>query len=713
MELESNDEQSMKREWKEVQLKISETGVMSITDISSLDTKKSTKINEINQQSSLDQAMSNVFSVNKTIIKTEEKEAVKPCTALSKSKKVQNDSSNKKTEQIQEEKSKVTLTSAIPVSQNDSKSEEMEVQSIDQRDLSNELMTTESDKCKSNCSKAPSNTVQASNNHDANQMQNMQQLQEKIKTEPINTPEKRSDNKQNLTNNNFINNENKSEIQGKQNINIKTETKISHSAGSKINALSAKLQFQPKVGQVNNTYSKKSATTEKKSPQTKSTEIKPQKASAKSEIKTSSDIPTNTSGESIDAKVSIACSVANASTVYSQSNLLSASSGPATYVTAPSAPKDTCSSSTNLQQHQQLTAPTTESLASIGLHVSTTMPSQININSWLADRNVALNNSKNALEKNINPEHQLRSLPGIPQIGKDIICSTTSASPASSMGRFNIQTPSMSIYSITTSLKNNVYTSAPHSYTTASKQPTSKSNFDVTNMYSVPPCPDAIPISFAKTANTRKDSISKGTTVNEICAKISSAGTGSKINDICAKIGENSKEKNKIEAQRNKSEVPDLLKISKKGPTPTSEISSSPAKHIPNIPNVPIYTPSNSQVMQMSNEAKESAKRMASAMSPSQAVMMASQMQKMPVQKKHSQAVGYKTLRDPPKSWNPTLSKNNYVAVKNQAKEMQNQSQASYGVNDGSSASKQIPSKPAKIFKIRNMPRYLGNTSLL
>lgn len=93
----------------------------------------------------------------------------------------------------------------------------------------------------------------------------------------------------------------------------------------------------------------------------------------------------------------------------------------------------------------------------------------------------------------------------------------------------------------------------------------------------------------------------------------------------------------------------------------------------------------------------------------SQVAMMSAQMQKIPPQRKQSQAMGYKTTRDPPKSWNPTLSKN-YVAAKNHAKELQNQSQAAYGIPDGSNISKQqIPSKPAKIFKIRNMPRYLGN----
>lgn len=88
--------------------------------------------------------------------------------------------------------------------------------------------------------------------------------------------------------------------------------------------------------------------------------------------------------------------------------------------------------------------------------------------------------------------------------------------------------------------------------------------------------------------------------------------------------------------------------------------------------------------------------------------MMTAHMQKVHQQKKSSQAVGYKTTRDPPKSWNPTLSKN-YVAAKNQAKELQNQSQAAYGITDPNATKQQIPSKPAKIFKIRNMPRYLGN----
>ncbi|XP_001601096.1 polycomb group protein Psc [Nasonia vitripennis] len=714
MELESKDnEQSIKREWKEVQLKISETGVMSVMDISSLDSKKSTKINEINQQSGLDQAASNSYNVNKTVMKTEEKEAVKSCATSSKSKKVQQDSSAKKSEQAHEEKSSNVSLSAISASQNNSKSEEMEVKSIDQRDLSNELMKADNVK-NDNSSKTPNDSAQTPSTGDKSQAQKAQQLLEKIKTEPVSTADKRSEGKQNLTNNNSINNENKAEANAKPNAKS-NDAKGSPSAGSKINALSAKLQFQPKVGQVNNTYSKKSSVADKKATSTspvKTTDTKPPKTTIKSEAKPSegsSNTPVTELNASKVAVTSVSCSGVSIA-----SSLTSGSSVAATYVTAPSTSIDTCATSVKLQQQhnnalQTVAAPSTESLASIGLHVSTTMPSQVNLNSWMAER------SKNSSGKTaMSPDIQLRSMPGMPQIGKDIVCSTTASSPSSSMGRFNIQTPSMSIYSISTTMKNNVYTSATQNYSNSpSKQAMTKPGFGTSNMYpQVPPCPAAIPISLMKPAKT-----SKGTTLNEICAKISNASSsGSKINDICAKIGESSKEKSKIDAmqqqlQRNKPEVPDLLKISKKTMmTPVNESIHGSGKHIPNIPNVPIYTPSNSQALHASNEAaKDSVKRLATALVSSQAALMTPQMQKMS-QKKHSQAVGYKTLRDPPKSWNPTLSKNNYVAAKNQAKEMQNQAQAAYGMNDGSgTASKQPASKQAKIFKIRNMPRYLGN----
>jgi hypothetical protein len=714
MEIESKDEQSIKREWKEVQLKISETGVMSVTDISNLDTKKSTKVNEINQQSGLEQASSNNYNVNKIVVKTEDKEPLKSCSALSKTKKTHQENINKKSEQKLEEKPSALSLSAISVPPSNSKSEEMELKSIDQHDLSNELLKTGSEKSESNLSKVTSESSQTSSVGDKSQAQNVkQQLQEKVKVESTNPPDKRPDTKHHPTVNNFVNSETKVDLIGKHSTKS-CDLKASPSAGSKINALSAKLQFQPKVGQVNNTYSKKTMSTDKKATPSalslKLGEAKTPKPNPRLEAKVTSDVVSaSASSDSRPTSVSAMASSALGNTAgphFQRSLLIS----PATM--APAIPNE---SSGHQRQQQTPSAPTSESLASIGLHVSTTLPSQPILSGWMSERGVALGNAKGATGKGPSPEQQLRGLPGMPQIGKDIVCSTTSgASPATSLGRFNIQTPSMSIYSITTSAKNNAYTSATHGYGSPSKQSGTKSGLEVTSMYPVPPCPDAIPISLMKPASGRKglEAVPKGTALNEICAKISGAGAGSKINDICAKIGESSKEKSKIEAQRGKPELPDLLKISKKGPTPTNEIPS-PVKHLSsksNIPNVPIYTPSNSQSLQPSPDSKDPSKRLGPPpLGTSQASIMSAQLQKVSAQKKHSQPVGYKTLRDPPKSWNPTLSKNNYVAAKNQAKEIQNQSQAAYGLAaDGSSISKQIPSKPAKIFKIRNMPRYLG-----
>lgn len=552
MEIDSKDDtQSVKREWKEVQLKISETGVMSVTDISNLDTKKSTKAKEINQEGSLEQSESNSDNVNKLTTKAEEKEPVKS----SKNKKSQQDNLNKR--KFQDEK-------ASNASKSESKSEGMELKSIDQWDISKELVKNEKSENKN--LKSSNDSVQAENNR-----VQAENTQEKIKLEPTSlSADKCSETKQNSTKNNLPNNDINTEIALKQNLK-------SSGAGSKINALSAKLQFQPKVGQVSNTYSKKSSNADKKiipSSPVKITDLKSLKTSVKSEVKDEVLSASKDSKQSTIGSISIP--------TYCQSTLTKASSASTTYVTAPSGPADTKIS-------QVLSTPSTESLASIGLHVSTTMSNQTGLNNWLTDRS-----SKTSSDKDISADQQLRSLPGIPQLGKEIVCSTTAASPANSMvaPRFSIQTPSMSIYSITTSLKNNVYPSGTHSYSSSpsKQQTTSKLNFDQTGIYPIPPCPDGIPIgSLMKQGKP----VAKGSMVNEICAKISS---GSKINEICAKIGENSKEKNKI--------VPDLLKISKKNNAQINECVTTSIKHIPNIPNVPIYTPSNSQAMQIDNVKK-------------------------------------------------------------------------------------------------------------
>lgn len=312
----------------------------------------------------------------------------------------------------------------------------------------------------------------------------------------------------------------------------------------------------------------------------------------------------------------------------------------------------------------------------------------------------------------------LRNSSGIPQklLGTSPIVCSTSNNQVSSMPQFGMQTSSISVYSIPTSVKNN-YSNVSQDITTVT--PASTATITTTAMSKpmstgacpIPPCPDAIPISLMKQMSMRKqDMTAKGTNLNEICAKIGSNTIGSKINDICAKIGENSKEKNRVDAH-GKSDVPDLLRISaKKNSSPLLPNSDTTIKHIPNIPNIPVYTPSNNTAMENKN-AKSTLPTSTSAsvlaVSTSSAPPASPHTtQRLASLKKQSQSIGYKTLRDPPKSWNPTLSKNNYVAAKNQAKEMQNQTQTSMS-SEG--MSKQIPSKPAKIFKMRNMPRYLGN----
>ncbi|KAL1502717.1 hypothetical protein ABEB36_007821 [Hypothenemus hampei] len=81
------------------------------------------------------------------------------------------------------------------------------------------------------------------------------------------------------------------------------------------------------------------------------------------------------------------------------------------------------------------------------------------------------------------------------------------------------------------------------------------------------------------------------------------------------------------------------------------------------------------------------------------------------VKPKPSTPLGYKTLRDPPKSWNSQI--NSQIAKVNQnvkAQQMANlaaSSQTSGTPNKGAGDLKNV--RPAKFFKGRNMPRYLGN----
>ena len=621
-DIQSKNNKSVNSEWKEVQLKISETGVMSVTDISNLEINKSTKTDDVSIKNEENDPIQNVNKISNI---PEEKEQSK--STGSKGKKSHQD---KKNEKNQCEKSMKV--------QNNVKNEEKLVKA----ESSNENKSFKKNNIKSeNKSSTGSNESKLLSKSDKCHTQ--MKGQQAVNKETQEQSNKQLDDKKNFSKINIS--DTKTEINAKPN--SKSNEAKAFGAGAKINALSAKLQFQPKNNQINSNTSTKKNLTDKAKTGTflnSTSEVKSSKAS-------------NQESKHFDSLTE---------------------SNPENRSNSPIPNKESTTT------HQQILA----------------------TNSSDSNLKQKCDNSK---IKVLTADQQLRALPGMPHIGKDIICSTTAGSlPGTTSARFSIQAPSMTIYSISPSSKHSTYSSGnPSCSLSISKQTmaisNTKNSLEVTSINSLPsvtPCPDAIPISLLK--GGRKDSTSKGTTLNEICAKIgsASAGSGSKINDICAKIGESSKEKNRLEAQRNKSEMPELLKIQDN----CMETSTATAKHIPNIPNVPIYTPSNTHHGILINEIKDK-RPINSSMSSAQVAMLSSQNQKIPP-KKHSQAIGYKTLRDPPKSWNPSLSKKDYVATKNQAKELQNQLQYSI---DSDGSQKQIASKPAKIFKIRNMPRYLGN----
>lgn len=65
--------------------------------------------------------------------------------------------------------------------------------------------------------------------------------------------------------------------------------------------------------------------------------------------------------------------------------------------------------------------------------------------------------------------------------------------------------------------------------------------------------------------------------------------------------------------------------------------------------------------------------------------------------------IGYKTLRDPPKAWNPQISRQNLA-------KSSSFTTTTASTSDAKSDPKMTITKPAKFFKMRNnMPRYLGN----
>lgn len=647
--IEPKDE-TTKREWKEVQLKISETGVMSVTGIHTSPETKKAKLESLeDEQRRLDESVA--------AVKTDKKEKTRNDESSS------GNSTQKPADKEPTDSKKSTKIETKPVTTNN-------------------------------------------NNSNSNYNSTMEAAGLKVETT---TRDKH-----------------------------KSEAKNSAAAsgsGSKIDALSVKLQFQPKVGQVNNTYAKKTPKDKKilekilKKTETRTVETAKEvkniadknrtatttsttKSTAKStgvsgnstEIVTTSNVTSTISTPSVSISIT-----PRRNSSPDRGKESSTTSSPATGTfnkRKPSSgennescnqkPLTTSTTTRSSFTRQNNLPPTSESLANIGLNVSTAILG-------LGPSGSTFPYSVQDLVHNAMLKSPTKTASSQKQ--------SAATSSAVSSSPFNLQTPSMSVYSIPNITKSNP------SVTTSK----SKNNLEITTVYSVPPCPDAIPISLMKPTIRKTEMIAKGTNLNDICAKIGTSG--SKINDICAKIGENSKEKNKNET-KTRPEIPDLLKITKK-----SLNTSETTKHIPNIPNVPIYTPSNSLIESKKLSTSSpvtlsipTTSVTSTASTPSTGPQIVSSQSVSfqltgrignALKKSQSPSTGYKTLRDPPKSWNPTLSKNNYVAVKNQAKEMQSQTQASSltaEVASGSATSgKSITSKPAKIFKMRNMPRYLGN----
>lgn len=749
MELnDGTNEKSSKREWKEVQLKISETGVMSVTDISSTTHKRVTEIENLpNEKTSKGETVTSIAEINKADVT-----------------KIGNCGISK---------SSVEMPSTLIIDAEMTKNPIFS-------DSSNTFLVTSDVNFTSDNLSTNSNCVSLTNQQNGtttkqtNEMRNctasaklQQETQEvKVHNQNVNVEDKSEivlQGRKNIgrsatqfTEENVIEdkekmdahakkisiNNNNADFQAetrKECVKSSNETKIG-SAGSKIDALSAKLQFQPKMGQVNNTYSKRAPKEKRVTFQqsTKKSNIKSSTEDAKlTDTKAQTNCGNVTNKVLVSTAVSTPSQKSTVSTVASQSmsdssgsdkqkekdnqsisidlqqalNLLEQKNSPVQTSITESVPKTSHVANTvNQKLQNNNTTATNDNIASTAPNVSTSTISQTTSTFPYALHDIVTNSAvlKSALKNSSS------SVPQKPLGTSPVVCSTSN-NQMSPMPQFNMQTSSTNVYPIPTSLKNkygNVSQDGGTVMTTsiATVTTTAISKPMPTSACPIPPCPDAIPISLMKQMSMRKQDVTaKGTNLNEICAKIGSNTIGSKINDICAKIGENSKEKNRMDTH--KSDVPDLLRINaKKNPLPLVSNSDTTVKHIPNIPNIPVYTPSSNVTTVENKSAKPalltSTSAGALAVSTSSALVshITGASQRLAPLKKQSQSVGYKTLRDPPKSWNPTLSKNNYVAAKNQAKEMQNQTQTS--MSEGTN--KQIPFKSAKIFK-RNMPRYLGN----
>ncbi|XP_072754776.1 uncharacterized protein [Anoplolepis gracilipes] len=764
--IEIKDEKSLKREWKEVQLKISETGVMSITDISSTVHKRDAEIENLQDEKFSEKTITSIVEVNKA------DSLIENCD-MSKSSSVEIMQSTLAIDaQLMKNPMFPNSSNAFPAT-NDVKSttENSSLKNCTSPIIQHNGNTTKQGNETGNRT-VPAKQQDTREVKGRNQTANVEDtVGQKIINQSVTQSTKESTNlvaenieeKKLSINNNNNSTDFKAETQKQCVKSTSVEAKTGNAnAGSKIDALSVKLQFQPKMGQVNNTYSKKTS---------KEKRANLQQSTKKSEVRSLTegtklaDTKTRTNCGNTTTKVSVSCSTTTplqksvASAIASRNVFSAADSGsggqeafyekdnPSTSIdvqqalnlleqktvnspiqTSESVPKTNSSHVTNTvnqklqgtssNNNNNNTTTTSEQVVStIVSNASTSTISQTTSSTTFPYtlHDIVINSAavKPAF-KNSSAAGNCTTLQKALGTSPVVACSTSNSQATLMSPQFNIQTPSMSIYSVSMSMKNNtsqgvttVTATSTATITVTASKPTS--------VCSVPPCPDAIPISLMKQASIRKqEATAKGTNLNEICAKIGSIGTiGSKINDICAKIGENSKEKNRLEQARGKSEVPDLLKIgTKKSPSSSLSNSDTTIKHIPNIPNIPMYNPSSNATTMENKSAKPGLPVSAGPLTVSSTVTSLAptsspQMtQRMSSLKKQSQPIGYKTLRDPPKSWNPTLSKNNYVAVKNQAKEMQNQTQTT-SASEGTS--KQIPSKPAKIFKMRNVPRYLGN----
>lgn len=752
--IELKDEKSLKREWKEVQLKISETGVMSITDISSPIHKKEPGIENVqDEKTSGGETVTSIAEINTVdSVKIENCSISKSSVEMMPSTLII-DAQMTKNPIFSDSSNAFLVTNDIKFTSDNLSSNSNCMALTNQHNGTATRQTNETRNC----------TASAKLQQDAQEVKmHNQSIKVEDQSETVSQGQKSlghsvtqlTDEKVGVNEDtekmdahakkmSINNNNNNADFQAgtQECIKSSNETKMGN-AGSKIDALSAKLQFQPKMGQVNNTYSKRAPKEKRGSTVQQSTKKSDVKSSTEDTKVT--DTKTQANCGNVTGKVSVSTatpSQKSAAPAVASQNTSDSSSG----CDKQKDEKDNQSINIDLQQAlhllEQRNSPVQASTGTESVPRTSHVASMVNqrvqnsntaaMNEDIASTAPSVSTSAISQTTSTFPYNTLhdivtsvaltstaylKSSSGIPQklLGTSpIACPTSNNQMAPMPQQFNVQTSPINVYSIPTSLKNNYASQDVATVTamsTATITTTAMSKPMSTGVCPIPPCPDAIPISLMKQMSMRKQDVTaKGTNLNEICAKIGSNTIGSKINDICAKIGENSKEKNRMDSH-GKTDVPDLLRINaKKNPAPLLSNTEAAIKHIPNIPNVPVYTPSSNAATMENKSGKlvlpTSTSASALAVSTSSAPASAHATQRLAPLRKQSQSVGYKTLRDPPKSWNPTLSKNNYIAAKNQAKEMQNQTQTS--MSEGTN--KQIPSKPAKIFKMRNMLRYLGN----